>query len=78
MKLEDINLTTWFSERQMQTHCPNHFVFTRTRLTSEALHWVNENTHGRYAVVSSEAAWEYDVVAFEDKKDAIMYELTWS
>ena len=53
MKIEDINLTTWFSERQMQTHCPNHFVFTRTRLTSEALHWVNENTHGRYAVVSS-------------------------
>ena len=82
MKIEDINLTTWFAERNMQSHCPAHFTLTRTRLTPEALNWVSEKTHGRYSIVKNgrgETIFdEFRVVAFEDKKDAVLYELTWS
>ncbi len=82
MKIEDINLTTWFAERNMQSHCPAHFTLTRTRLTPEALNWVSEKTHGRYSIVKNgrvETIFdELRVVAFEDKKDAVLYELTWS
>jgi hypothetical protein len=82
MKIEDINLTTWFAERNMQSHCPAHFTLTRTRLTPEALNWVSEKTHGRYSIGKNgrvETIFdEFRVVAFEDKKDAVLYELTWS
>ena len=82
MKIEDINLTTWFSERNVHTHCPEHFIVTRTRLTPETLNWVTEKTHGRYSIVkNSSVPTAYDafnVIAFEDKKDAVLYELTWS
>ena len=82
MKIEDINLTSWFAERNMQSHCPAHFTLTRTRLTPEALNWVSEKTHGRYSIVKNgrvETIFdEFRVVAFEDKKDAVLYELTWS
>jgi hypothetical protein len=84
MKIEDINLTTWFAERNMQSHCPRHFTLTRSRFTPEALHWVNEKTHGRYSIVNRDlhshdlSFWSYEVIAFEDTRDAVLYELTWS
>jgi len=84
MKFENINLTTWFAERNIQSHCPPHFTSTRTRLTPEALNWVSEKTYGRYAIVknSSVETWSeafyFNVVAFEDPKEAVQFELTWS
>ena len=82
MKIEEVNLTTWFSERNVHTHCPEHFIVTRTRLTPETLNWVTEKSHGRYSIVkNSSVPTAYDafnVIAFEDKKDAVLYELIWS
>tara|TARA_R110000796_G_scaffold146923_1_gene263656 strand:- start:187 stop:435 length:249 start_codon:yes stop_codon:yes gene_type:complete len=82
MKIEEVNLTTWFSERNVHTHCPEHFIVTRTRLTPETLNWVTEKTHGRYSIVKNSsvptAYNAFNVIAFEDKKDAVLYELIWS
>jgi hypothetical protein len=43
---------------------------------------VSEKTHGRYSIVKNgrvETIFdEFRVVAFEDKKDAVLYELIWS
>lgn len=85
MKLEDINLDTWFSTRHVHHHCPPHFTKTNTLLTPDNLDWINEKTHGRYTILKNENLSGdnmymeiRDVVAFEDSQEAVLFELTWS
>ena len=83
MKLENINKETWFKKRCLE-YIPSHFVITRTAVTTETLFWVYERTNGRFAFVkhyphADQQSLIYDeAIAFEDPKEAVMYELTWS
>ena len=85
MKLEDINLDTWFSTRHVHHHCPPHFTKTNTVLTPDALDCINEKTRGRYTILKNEKLSGEnmymeirDIVAFEDSQEAVLFELTWS
>jgi hypothetical protein len=80
--IEDINLHTWFSERELK-YIPSHFVMVNSAVTSESRQWVLEKLQGRFATAST----TFDVyshslpkvrIAFEDPKEAVFYELTWS
>jgi hypothetical protein len=74
--IEDINLHTWFMNRELD-FAPNHFVVSNTRLTTESKIWIQEKLSGRYSSVSLESAFMEYVPAFEDPKEAMFYELTW-
>jgi len=80
--IEDINLHTWFSERELK-YIPSHFVMVNSTVTSESRQWVLEKLQGRFAT----AAAVFDPytntlpklrIAFENPKEAVFYELTWS
>lgn len=76
--IDDINFDTWFSERELQM-VPPHFTVASTSLTDSARVWILEKLHGRFAVIHSRfssGGGPYEV-AFEDPKEAMMYELTW-
>lgn len=80
----NINLTTWFSDRQMQ-YLPLHFVTTNTEINDERLLWVLEKLVGRYYIGPSknEEDWSYSlfnnsIIYFEDPHEALFFELTWS
>ena len=74
--IEDINLHTWFINRDLD-FAPKHFVVSGTRLTTESTIWIQEKLSGRYAIVSLENAFMEQVPEFEDPKEALFYELTW-
>ena len=79
----------WFDDRQLE-HTPNHFVVTKTPLTEESLLWVVDNLKGRFSIVTESEMIEplslvsimykhnQGNISFEDPKEAILYELTWS
>lgn len=80
--IDDINLYTWFTNRELD-YVPKHFVTADTPLTPEAREWVLEKLSGRFATT----AYPFDYIsnsfpsvriAFEDPKEAVFYELTWS
>lgn len=76
--IEDINLETWFMERELLT-APAHFVKVNTTLTPEARIWILEKLRGRFSIshsIFSSGGGPYEV-AFEDPKEAMFYELTW-
>lgn len=78
--IEDINLYTWFSERELKV-VPSHFVLAKTKLTTESHYWIVNKLQGRYAIVSSTMELSYTnelYPAFEDPKEAVFYELAWS
>lgn len=75
---------TWFSERKM-SFTPTHFVISNTPLTPESNQWILNNLTGRYSVVhmSSDSdgfllTASFGNPAFEDPREAVIYELTWS
>ena len=78
----------WYAEREVSGHTPKHFVKTTTALTTESKLWILNTLKGRYSVAHSEIrdgdAFDllistlYGYPAFEDPKEAILYELTWS
>ena len=86
MKIENINLDTWYKNRFLKDQIPNHFTITRTPSTTENLEWVLEKLHGRFAVVQNNGNNnETDLncppltsYTFEDPKEAVQFELTWS
>ena len=87
MKIENINLDTWYKNRFLKDQIPNHFTITRTPSTTENLEWVLEKLHGRFTFVtgSTFSDSENDFLsyyqkryAFEDPKEAVQFELTWS
>lgn len=78
--MSTINLHTWFIDREL-TFCPPHFVKTRTIANKENIGWIKEKLIGRFTFVPSidgeYVMGEYSP-AFEDPKEAVLYELTWS
>lgn len=84
--LPKINLYTWFQDRKLD-FCPNHFVCTSTALTPDSKIWIEEQINGRYCFITKSNNHSMNSIsvdelqtfpAFEDPKEAILYELTWS
>ena len=80
--IDDINLYTWFTDRELN-YIPKHFVMANTTLTTESREWVLEKLSGRFATVSH--PFDYNTnnfpnvrIAFENPKEAVFFELTWS
>lgn len=80
----NINLMTWFSERQID-YLPKHFVATKTNWDEKKELWILEKCTGRYYVGNAESSefltslfYDDKTVYFEDPQEAVLYELTWS
>jgi hypothetical protein len=77
----EVDPILWFSTRETK-FAPPHFVVAQTKLTIESLHWVRNNIRGRFSVLGDPADLlfgnDLGSVAFEDPKDAMIYELKWS
>ena len=85
MKIENINLDTWHYNRFLKDQIPNHFTMTRTLATTENLEWVLERMRGRFSLAQNVNNDSMDFMsyyqktfAFEDPKEAVQFELTWS
>ncbi len=87
--MNEIDPVVWYSEREVTGLTPKHFTRTKTPLTSESKLWIQDNLRGRYCIHHSQLKDEtdtFDLVvsalfgypAFEDPKEAVVYELTWS
>ena len=79
-----IDPTSWFSERELK-YTPKHFIVSKTPLTNESKIWILNKLKGRFSVTFTEDTIDDFLVlhlignpAFEDPKEAIFYELTWS
>jgi hypothetical protein len=86
--IRDIDPITWYGQREVD-FTPVHFTVTNTPLTMESKLWILQNLSGRFSVISkhdtdnilySTMALQIldGVPAFEDPKEATMYELKWS
>lgn len=81
----NINLITWFSERQVD-FCPKHFVQVNTPIDNEKHLWILENLKGRYHIAHKNTNERNDLLflfedmypCFEDPQEAVMYELKFS
>jgi|TARA_B110000238_G_C15819576_1_gene307967 hypothetical protein len=86
MKIDNINLDTWYKNRFLKDQIPNHFTITRTKQSAENFNWVLEKLHGRFALVQNNSnnnemdfmSYYQKTYAFEDPKEAVQFELTWS
>ena len=85
MKYEDINLDTWNTNRLLTDQVPSHFTIVRTPSNKENMHWILEKMHGRFAMVVNVNPNQDDFLsyyqktyAFEDPKEVVQFELTWS
>jgi hypothetical protein len=82
-----IDPAVWYTEREVLNHAPKHFIKVKTALTEESKAWILNNLKGRFTTVHSDLYEnsEFDILvqslygypAFEDPKEAIMFELTW-
>lgn len=68
--IEDINLNTWFVERELVWK-PTHFTACTTAINGEIRDWILEKLQGRFVITPDFRP------AFEDPKEAVFYELTW-
>lgn len=74
----NINLMTWFAERQLD-HCPVHFKKASTPIDDKKIYWILENLSGRFYIEVDRDLFNIDdSVYFEDPKELVLYELTWS
>lgn len=80
-----IQVKNWFIERELFNQCPKHFVITKTKISNEAYEWIYKKLSGRfcliYVVEKGQGVYTQNLArypAFEDKAEAIFYELTWS
>ena len=87
----EVDPFTWFSNRELD-HTPKHFVVSNTPFTEESKLWVMNTLKGRFSTVYwVQDTDELDSIsillsldslfgrpAFEDPKEAVLYELTWS
>jgi hypothetical protein len=78
--------TSWFSERQLK-HTPGHFTISNTSLSPESKLWILNTLKGRFSIVQKDIEiddpllvvnYMYGYPAFEDPKEAILYELMWT
>jgi len=86
---KQLNVITWYSERELK-FTPAHFVVSKTSLTSESRLWILNTLRGRYSIVTGQEEidilkqpWMFisdldGVPAFEDPKEAVLYELKWA
>lgn len=88
MSIKEINPTTWYSEREL-SFTPTHFVVATTPITVESKLWILDSLQGRFSVMSrvdTNTPFQSMLImhsldgvpAFEDPKEAMMYELKWS
>lgn len=85
----EVDPSTWFSNRELD-YTPKHFVVSNTPFTEESKLWVMNTLKGRFSTVHWVADRTdpidflisfdslYGRPAFEDPKEAIFYELTWT
>lgn len=81
-----INPIDWYSDRKL-TYTPKHFSISTTPLTTESELWIRSTLMGRYSVTTGTTSNDDDTAflfdfnsypAFEDPKEAMIYELKWS
>lgn len=80
-----INPITWYSERELK-YTPAHFVVTKTHITNESKLWIYNNLEGRFSIVTNQVDAHDSLLileffgypAFEDPKEAVLYELAWA
>ena len=79
-----IDPVTWFSERKL-AFTPVHFTVSNTALTTESSQWILNNLRGRFSIVTDRSDDTglvlmafFGYPAFEDPREAVIYELTWS
>lgn len=86
--MTDLNLYTWFSQRELQ-YCLPHFVVVDTLVTVESKHWILEKLTGRFCLVEAYVAGNpiyspyspYSIgysLAFEIPQEATYFQLIWS
>jgi hypothetical protein len=76
--MNELNLMTWFTDRKV-AFLPKHFVPTKSKVTDDSINWVLEKLSGRFYIKTSNQFWEDTrEIYFEDPKEAMVYELTWS
>jgi hypothetical protein len=75
---------SWYTDRELE-FTPLHFVQATTPLTSESKLWILHSLRGRFSVFTPidqhddfGVLLSEGVPAFEDPKEATMYELKWS
>jgi hypothetical protein len=86
-----INPLLWFSEREIKTHVPPHFIKCESPLTEKSKLWVITRLQGRYSISVDTGSKEDDNIGnitylfidqehiyFEDPAEATFYELRWS
>ena len=79
--------SNWYANREL-TYTPKHFVISSTPLTSESKVWILNKLAGRFSVVKWSEETDDTLLsifsevearpAFEDPKELVFYELTWS
>lgn len=82
---KSLDPVTWYGQRELE-FTPNHFVVVRTPLTTESKLWIINNLRGRFSTIQNHldefhSLLVYDLnkfPAFEDPKEAVLFELTWS
>jgi hypothetical protein len=72
--INDINLMEWFSDRKL-SYVPIHFHKSSVPLTPESITWIEEKLVGRYAVIG-QISNNNGIPYFEDKRELMVYELT--
>ena len=87
MEEHQINPLTWFSERKLAFR-PKHFVVVKTPITTESELWIYNNLTGRFCLEELSLNHSGNLIddffgfdkypAFEDPKEAMLFELTWS
>ena len=79
--------SNWYGNREL-SYTPKHFVISNTTLTPESKVWILNKLSGRFSIVKwTEESDELLLSifnesvgkpAFEDPKELVFYELTWS
>jgi len=76
LSIQDINLVEWHSEREV-IFSPKHFVHSKAPVTPESLDWIKTNLVGRYTIINAPNS-SFRTAAFEDPREAVFFELTWT
>lgn len=73
----------WFGKRELP-YTPPHFVVVRTPITNDSMSWILSNISGRFSIVKDQETTIMTIMldegypAFEDPKEAVLFELKWS
>ena len=85
MNIDSVNLDTWYCNRMLVDQIPAHFTPGRTYANKENMEWLLEKLHGRFSIISRVndnpddfMSYYQKTYAFEDPKEAVQFELTWS